>query len=161
VSRYHMMSHTERELQEPGQIEEIIRNGKYMVLAMCADDRPYAVTLSYGYDRERRCFYFHCAQEGRKLDILRKQPAVCATIIADYGYRQTECSHKYRSLIIWGRLSLVEALPEKRHGFDVLFRQLEGEPDEVRGNFIKGEAAYRTTGILKLAVDGIDAKGNI
>lgn len=45
-----------------------------MRLAMTDGLNPYIIPLNYGYTYEdgKLVIYFHCAKEGRKLDILKK-----------------------------------------------------------------------------------------
>jgi len=44
------------------------------------DGTPYAVPLSLVRTGEKT-FYFHCAMEGKKLNILRKNPRVCLSAV--------------------------------------------------------------------------------
>ena len=59
---------------------EILENAEYMTLSMMgAEGVPYGVTLSFA--RVGESLYFHCANEGYKLDSLRKNPAVCVNAV--------------------------------------------------------------------------------
>lgn len=51
-------------------------------VAMIDRNVPYVVPLSYGYElkEDSLVLYFHCAKEGRKLNILRCNDKVCFTI---------------------------------------------------------------------------------
>jgi nitroimidazol reductase NimA-like FMN-containing flavoprotein (pyridoxamine 5'-phosphate oxidase superfamily) len=156
----HAMQKPEREISDPAEIRRILDRGKYATIAMCRNREPYLVTLSCGFDEARRALYFHSALKGLKLDILRDNPRVCATVILDLGYRPGLCSHAYRSVVLRGRMSLVEDLDEKRHGLDVLLRQLEPEAEEVRRRQLPDEAAYRAVGILRLDIEDARGKAN-
>lgn len=59
----------------------IIDKSAHMVLAVTGEDgAPYCVPLSpVRWDDH---IYFHCALEGRKLDLLRRDPRVCVTFVA-------------------------------------------------------------------------------
>ena len=60
----------------PEKAWEILENAEFMTLSMMgAEGAPYGVTLSFA--RVGESLYFHCANEGYKLDSLRKNPAVC------------------------------------------------------------------------------------
>lgn len=115
MNKYHMRR-SDRRIKDGTIIEEIIRSGKYAVIAMCEKNNPYIVTLSYGYDKENNCLYFHCAKKGRKIDCINENSRVCATIIDDGGYLQNECAHRYSTVVISGDLITVESLQEKQHG---------------------------------------------
>ncbi|MEK6621281.1 MAG: pyridoxamine 5'-phosphate oxidase family protein, partial [Planctomycetota bacterium] len=102
ATRYHLQK-KEREITDPNELQAIIKRGKYLTIALCRNNEPYIVTLSYGYDEKRNAFYFHSRQKGLKGEFLRSNPNVCATIIEDRGYIMDECAHEFRSVVIWGR----------------------------------------------------------
>jgi uncharacterized protein len=97
----------DKEIADGEEMERILLAGKYAVIGMASGDEPYAVPLSYGYDRTAGRMYFNCAPEGLKIDFARKNPKVCATVVED--------------------------LDEKKRGMDVLLRHLEGDPDPIQG----------------------------
>jgi nitroimidazol reductase NimA-like FMN-containing flavoprotein (pyridoxamine 5'-phosphate oxidase superfamily) len=66
----------EKTITERNEMIEILESVQYVTIAMCADNEPYLVTLSHGYDRECHCIYFHCAKEGKKIDILNSNSVV-------------------------------------------------------------------------------------
>jgi uncharacterized protein len=72
MQQYHMQNRPNREIGEAGEIKEIIKNGKYAVIAMCFGNEPYIVTLSYGYDALGDTLYFHCSTQGLKLDFIKR-----------------------------------------------------------------------------------------
>ena len=43
------------------------------------EDTPYCLPLSFVRVEDR--LYFHCAKEGRKLDLLRENPRMCVTFV--------------------------------------------------------------------------------
>ena len=49
MDRYHMRRQ-DRQINDETELSEIICRGKFAVLALCRNDEPYIVTLSYGYD---------------------------------------------------------------------------------------------------------------
>ena len=53
--KYHM-NKAEREITDKARCGKFCTSGKYAIIAMCRDNEPYVVTLSYGYDRAKmRC----------------------------------------------------------------------------------------------------------
>ncbi|MDR2908356.1 MAG: pyridoxamine 5'-phosphate oxidase family protein [Oscillospiraceae bacterium] len=74
------MRRKDREVSDRAGIENILSRCKTCHVAMIDGDIPYVVPLSYGYrflEGGRLELYFHSAAEGRKLDILKKNPKVC------------------------------------------------------------------------------------
>ena len=104
---------------------EILGRGKYAIIAMCTDNESYIATLSYGYDPAGTALYFHSAVKGRKMDFLTANPAVCATVIEDGGYVANQCSHRYRSVVLYGKMHVVEDAGERLHGLETMARQLK------------------------------------
>ncbi len=109
----------------------ILDEAKYVVIAMCRDNEPYLATLSHGYDRERNCIYFHCAKEGKKVDILNEQNIVWGQALMDKGYVQGSCDHLYATTQFKGRVTFVENKDEKKHALKIMIDALEENPQEV------------------------------
>jgi nitroimidazol reductase NimA-like FMN-containing flavoprotein (pyridoxamine 5'-phosphate oxidase superfamily) len=129
--RYHMRR-ADKEFTEPGKLRGVLKETCYMTLAMARDGEPYLVSLSHGYDEERNCLYFHCASEGKKLDIMRANPVVWGQVMVDHGYVEKECTHSYVTVMFRGRVSFIDDPEEKRRALRTMLWQLE--PDaEARG----------------------------
>jgi uncharacterized protein len=121
---YHMRR-ADRAITDQAAIERLLRDGTYTSIALVDGDEPYVVTLSYGYDAPRRRLYFHAAHEGRKLDVIAKNPRACATIIAENGYTTGECEHPFESLVLTGTMRLVTDDAEKLTAIHTLVEHLE------------------------------------
>lgn len=76
------MRRQDREVTEPGEIRQILDSCKTCRVAMQDEQELYIVPLSYGYefDGETLTLYFHSAEEGRKMQIWQRNPAVCFEI---------------------------------------------------------------------------------
>ena len=157
MARYHM-NRSEKEVTDRKVLIGILRKGKYATVAMCRNNEPYIVTMNYGYDEGRSALYFHCSLKGLKLDMIGQNPSVCASVIEDLGYKMGQCEQAYRSVVLWGKMSVVEDLQEKKRGIDVLLNHLEDEPDQVRERSLKSDEAYEELGILRLDVEEITGK---
>ena len=157
MARGHM-NRSDKAITDQDVLADILKLGKYVTIAMCRENEPYAVTLNYGFDQERKALYFHCAQKGLKLDFIRANPQVCATVIEDRGYKTGECDHAFRSVVFWGTMHLVEDLHEKRRAIDILLDHLEEQPDRVRQKSLKSDEVYREVGILRLDIDEMTGK---
>jgi nitroimidazol reductase NimA-like FMN-containing flavoprotein (pyridoxamine 5'-phosphate oxidase superfamily) len=152
------MRRKEKEITEKSILTDILKKGKYTTISMCRGNEPYIVTLSYGYDPSKNSLYFHCANEGLKLDFVKENSEICATIIEDKGYKMNECSHAYRSVVIRGRMHVVEDLNGKKHGFDILINHLEDKPEKLKKRLFKTDEPYKTTNILRLDIEDIQGK---
>jgi len=154
------MQKKDREITTKNRIEKILKNGKYVTISMCKMGEPYIITLSYGFDDELNALYFHSANLGLKLDILKENPNVCGTIIEDLGYDLGSCSHKYRSIVFWGKMVIIKDLEEKKHGFDILLNHLEENPSKMKKKFFKNEKSYIDTCVMRLDIKKVTGKAS-
>ena len=157
MSNYHPRR-KDREVIDQSEIERLLKTSKYVIIGMAKDNDPYLVTLSYGYDENTRTMYFHCALSGQKIDYLRSNSNVCATIIEDHGYLKTVCEHAYLSLIIRGKMEIVQDLNEKKIGLSVLLKHLEEDPDPIFKRNIKDDSSYDKVTIMKMKIESVYAK---
>lgn len=156
-SRHHMQQQ-DRAIHDPDVMIGMLKRGRYLSIALSSHDMPYIVTLSYGYDSSRHALYFHSALRGLKLEILETNPRVCATLIEDEGYRMGECSHAYRSLLLYGSMRRVTDPREQRHGLEVLIDQLEDDPEPVRKRTFGSGNVFGRTAVLTMTIEQMTAK---
>ncbi len=152
------MQKKEREIKNKKHLVNILQRGKYTTISMCRNDEPYVVTLSYGFDSDQNSLYFHSAQKGLKIEFLNDNPRVCATVIQDRGYKIGKCSHAYRSVVFWGKMTVVDDLEEKKRGLDILLNHLEDEPGRLKKKLLKDDKSYADLGVLKLEISRITGK---
>jgi uncharacterized protein len=119
------MRQTDREITAPTQIESLLQSGLVCRLALHDGDYPYIVPLNYGY--AEGCLYFHCAPEGKKLDLIRQNPRVgfeiepLHQIIPDP--RPCGWETRFQSIIGAGIADILTADAEKCRALDILMRQ--------------------------------------
>lgn len=97
---------------------EVMDKAPYMTVSMTdVNGMPYSVPLSLA-SVNGNTFYFHCATEGKKLDILRTNPHVCLTAVSKckptVGPKDGSFSLEYKSAIAFGRTEIVTDDAEKR-----------------------------------------------
>ena len=151
------MRRKEKAITDNKIIEELIKKGRYITISMSKNDVPYIATLSYGYDNAQNALYFHCANEGQKIDYIKFNPNICGTIIEDNGYSEG-CTQEYRSLIVRGTIEIVDNIQEKKHAFDILLSHLEKDSNVMKEKYFKDEEEYDKTGILRLDITEITGK---
>jgi len=144
----------EKEITDIAKIEDIISRAEVCRIGLVDGDEPYIVPLSFGY--ERNAIYFHCAPEGRKLDLIRKNNRVCVEMEADVAIKKGEepCgwSAAYRSVIGMGRASILEKEEEKIHGLNVLMGHYL--PGDVRADFPK----LNVTAVVRIDIERMSGK---
>ena len=155
---YHLRR-SEKAIEDEEEILAIIAAAEHLTLALARGDEPYLVTLNYGYDPGERCFYFHCATEGKKLDVLAENPRVWGQILIDDGYVDGECDHAFRTVQFPGVASRIEARDAKAKALALMVDQLESEPDEVKKRLIE-ERDLTDVLIVAVRAEGFTGKKN-
>ena len=56
----------EKEITDHQILRRILKETKYVTIAMVKDNDPYLVSMSHGYDEKNHCLYLHSANEGKK-----------------------------------------------------------------------------------------------
>jgi len=132
MERTFHMRRTDKAIDEPREVQDVLARQKIMTLAMCRGGEPYLVTVDYGHDPEVGAIYFHCADEGKKLEILRANPRVWGQVVEDLGYIPGECDHAYRSVHFSGSVELLSVPNDKRAAMHLLMRKFEPEADVAK-----------------------------
>ena len=143
-----------KNITDTATIESIIRSASVCRIGLCDEGQPYVVPVCFGY--QDGTLYFHSAPRGRKLDILRKNPAVCCEFDVDREIipATDPCawSVKYRSVIAFGRASIVEDPQEKARALDAIVTHYGGEPSPYP------EATLSRTAVVKVNVESVNGK---
>ena len=130
------MRRKDREITGADGIREILDLCKTAAVAMIDGDAPYVVPLSYGYELEdgRLTLYFHCAKEGRKLDILRRNDRVCFTVFEEGelspGKAPCNTGYYFSSVIGSGTAEIIEDPDEKRYALQKMYARQAGRTVE-------------------------------
>lgn len=126
------MRRRDREITDNAVMERIIAGATICRCAFCDDRSPYIVPLNFGY--VDKTVYAHCAREGRKLDIIGNNPAVCvefegrteivaAPLACDWTMR-------YESVLGFGTATLVDDTAVKRDALSMIMRHYSNESFE-------------------------------
>ncbi|WP_295615692.1 pyridoxamine 5'-phosphate oxidase family protein [uncultured Intestinimonas sp.] len=138
------------------QCEEVLRRGTSGVLALSGDGGyPYAVPISYCYDGSR--LYFHCAKEGHKLDAIRREPRASFCVIDQDQVVPEEYTTYFRSVIVFGRVTVLEDDGAKRAAVEKLaLKYAPADRAEHRREYIDREWAPLC--MLEMTVDHMTGK---
>jgi hypothetical protein len=135
-------------------IDLIIRSASVCRIGLCDDGRPYVVPVCFGYEGD--ALYFHSAPSGRKLDILRRNSAVCFEFDVDVESvsAKSACgwSMRFRSVVGFGDASLVEDREGKRKALDVIMGQYGGQPGEYAASTLE------KTAVVKIEIQRMTAR---
>ena len=135
------MRRKDREVTDQEEIQKIFDDCKVCRIGIVDEDGPYIVPMNYGYVKEegKVILYFHGAREGKKINLIRKNPNV--GIELDYKHELVEgklaCqySYYYASIIGKGTASIIDNPKEKLKALNVIMRHQTGKNfDEFQKN---------------------------
>ena len=135
MTKYHLRRQ-EKEILDKEEMLKIIERNLFFTIALCKDNIPYIVTMNYAFDKKQLCFYFHCANQGKKIGILKSNPSVWGQIIEDKGYLSGQCNHAYISLHFSGIVEFIADIESKQKILSCMVGQFEENPDPVRVKYI-------------------------
>ena len=154
------MRRSDREVKNISEILQIIGRCEVCRVALNGDDGfPYIVPMNFGHCQEngKTVFYFHCAMEGKKLDLIRadnrasfEMDCSCELVPRD---AEGECTMAYESVVGRGRIEFVSD-EEKINALSVLMRHYN------KGEFTINEAVAKRTCVFKMIVEEMTGKRN-
>jgi nitroimidazol reductase NimA-like FMN-containing flavoprotein (pyridoxamine 5'-phosphate oxidase superfamily) len=148
------MRRKDREITDRAEIDAILDEAETLVLSLWDGAEPYAVPVNFV--RVGGDLFFHCARQGRKLDIIAERPRVGFAAVAEArvetGAEPCDCTTYYRSAIGWGTAAVLEDPAEKAAALAALNRK-HGAPD---GPFPPQMLA--ATAVVRIAVDRVTGK---
>ena len=123
------------------------------------EDTPYCLPLSFV--RVDRVLYFHCARQGRKVDLLRAHPRVCVTFVGGDAPAFVEpgmYTTYFQSAIVTGTAQEVTDETEKILALRALCQKLT--PGSMDGGRFEAAIAQSlaVTAVWKVAMEEISGK---
>jgi len=141
------MRRRERQITETVEIEAVLTRAKVCRLAMVDGMQPYMVPLCFGY--WENSLYLHSAADGRKIDLLRKNPRVCFEVDEVGAIRTAEAacnwSMTYASVIGWGTAVFLVDSEDIRRALEIICRHYGAQ-----------ESAFTATSLKRIVVLRID-----
>lgn len=112
------MRRFEREVSDIQEIYEILKKCDTIRVGMNDEGYPYIIPMTFGCSIEdgKIVIYFHSAPEGRKWDLLAKDPRVCVEADMYYKVEKKEngdITAIYESVIGTGKAQLLTETPDK------------------------------------------------
>lgn len=174
------MRNTKYEVKQSGEIRAILEACKVCRLGLHSGDDIYMVPLNFGYKlldaalpeagseaaksapeggasgHGTLTLYFHCAKEGRKLELLRENARVGFELDGGHalieGERACAYGYRYHSIIGTGTAALLEGAQEKAQALALLMKHQTGQDF----SFTPQETA--SVAVLRVTADTFSAK---
>lgn len=151
------MRRKDREIQEFEEIIAVIKKCDVCRIAMNDGDVPYIVPMNFGVEveGEQVFFFFHCAMEGKKLDLLRKDSRVAFEMDCGHNFilyeERMSCTMGYESVMGHGVMEIVPE-EEKFRALKILMRQHHAEDFRFNTDMMK------VTTVLRMRVTDMTGK---
>lgn len=152
------MRRKDREITEPNEIYEVMKQCEVCNVAFYQENYPYVIPLNFGVSYKNGNFklYFHAAKEGTKLELMKQNNHVAFSM--DHGHNLVmgsngTCTMEYESVCGNGILKL---LPEemKVMALDSIMEHYRANEEEMQ----YPELVLKMTEVLELEVNEITGK---
>lgn len=147
------MRRKDREIKDQEKMLAIMHDCDCCRIGLVDGKEAYIVPMNFGYEETKGNInlYFHCAKEGRKLDLLSGQEVVTFEMDAKHtlveGKAGCDFSYLYQCIMGRGEMEIVEDEVQKRYG---LWKILQHYSDAAKREFYP-ELLERVC-VLKLSV---------
>ncbi len=150
------MRRTDREITDSSEIQNIIQSCEICYLAMSKDSEPYVVPMNFGI--RENCLYFHCANQGKKLEFIGSNPNVSIAFTSQHQLQlegePRNWTTRYRSAIVKGTAEIITDPAGKQQGIDILLKQYS----EIDQNIPLDQLKNVT--IIKVKINKMAGKAN-
>jgi hypothetical protein len=130
------MRRHDRELSEIKELADIIGQADVCRIAMANNNTPYVVAMNFGFTGNPvDTLFFHCANEGKKLDMMRQNNYVCFEMDTDHeiykGTKGCDWGSKFSSIIGYGNIHIVTDNNKKIEGLNSIMSHYGGEGEHT------------------------------
>ena len=151
------MRRKDRAMSEAEAIS-ILETAQVGTLATVSEEHiPYLVPMSFVYTQD--AIYLHCAVEGKKLDNIRGNNNICFNVVEAVELLPAAFSTKYKSVTVFGKITVVEAQEEKRQSLIAIVKKYS--PDFYEAGLQYIDNAIEKTKVLKIEVSRITGKAKV
>ena len=156
------MRRKDREITDRQAIIKIIESCQCCRIGFKDDGEVYIVPLNFGFEyvEERYVLYFHGAKEGRKIDLIAKNPCVGFEMDTNHEIyaksdNETACTYtaRFQSIIGTGEVSMVSDAYEKKHGLLLIM-----EHTTKKGVWSFDDKMLNAVAVFKLEVEKLSCK---
>ncbi len=117
-----------QEITDKETIEAILRNALVCRIGLSDGNMPYVVPVCFGY--KDGWIYVHSSHEGRKIEIIKRNSNVCFEVDVEVELVRAEIackwSMKYKSVIGFGKASIVDDQAEKMTALSLIMEHYSG-----------------------------------
>ncbi len=154
------------DIKDKEQISEVLNNASFGTLSLSIDNKPYSTPLNFVEFEDE--IYFHGAKKGKKIDIIKENAYASFCVVEDYSLLPSYFSsdkgdacpatHLFKSVIIDGKIKILEDYDEKATALEMLMQKLQKERKYISLNNEMYKKAINATCVYKLIPANTTAK---
>jgi nitroimidazol reductase NimA-like FMN-containing flavoprotein (pyridoxamine 5'-phosphate oxidase superfamily) len=137
------MRNFKKEITDRAEMEEVLARADVLYLALHDEPAPYVIPLNFAY--ADGALWFHCAREGTKLDLIRRDPRVPGPAACDF-------TTTGRSVVGRGTARISADPAERRRGLDALACRYGMERPDYRPD------SFERTCVVRVDVEELRGK---
>lgn len=147
-----------RVLTDEKRIDELLYSSEYGFLSLGTDENSYGygIPISYAYDKESSSLYFHCAPEGKKLDMMKENGKVSFCVVGITKPIANEFTTLFESVIVFGTAEIDLSDDEKRKALRLLVKKYSAGYEELGEKYM--EKSWNRTATFKIVIEHTTAK---
>lgn len=152
------MRRNDREIKSLDKLILIMKACDVCRVAFFDNEYPYIVPLNFGFNvhDEKVTLYFHGANEGKKMELMQKNPHVCFEMDTshEFLYQEEACNSTMKYMSIIGNGILTNVIKEEKEvGLRAIMNQYVMEE-----SYHFNEKMIQHTNVWKLEVTSITGK---
>ncbi len=149
------MRRAEKEITNRREIDSILSKAIVCRISIIDHETPYIVPMNFGYKDD--ILYLHSAPEGKKIDLLKRNPLVCFEVESDLEIINTgipcKWSMNYTSVIGYGKAKFITDIEQKQKALHIIIdHYLPGS------SYIFPEKHLKEVTVIKIEISEMTAK---
>ena len=137
-------------LLDETRARQLLATAEFGVLSMVdLDGKPYGVPINFVWDGEDS-IYFHCAEEGKKIDILECRDLVSFCVVGDVNLLPEQFTTEYESIILDCEVTIPTYDEERMHALELLLKKFS--PNDLDIGMKYARKSFNRTCIVRLDI---------
>ncbi len=147
-----------RILEDEARVRELLSGSEYGFLSLGTAENGYGygIPISFVYDKDTNSLYFHCAPQGQKLDMIRRNNKVSFCVVGITQPIADKFTTLYESVIVFGKADIDLSEDEKRKALRLLVRKYSPDFEELGEKYM--DKSWDRTVVFKVEIEHITAK---
>ena len=149
------MRQDEKEITNRREIDSILSKAIVCRISIIDHETPYIVPMNFGYKDD--ILYLHSAPEGKKIDLLKRNPRVCFEVESDLEIINTgipcKWSMNYTSVIGYGKAKFITDIEQKQKALHIIIDHYT-----PGSSYIFSEKNLKEVTVIKIEISEMTAK---